>query len=198
MMPVSLKMIFSQLGLNSLTGRPALVAKPQLRQNLRVAKKHWRQALAFGFIWAAFLSIHSFTNLYLHGWQNLGSIARFSFLVFVGTSLGGIFGWLCAIVLSSHRIPPKCYAVGFVVILITTIGLTAGLFALQYRLYYAQWHSTFFSIGWFFQFAFTTASALYLFAVQGLRTLLPFGPFALAVAAWMFMKSGSSTDHLRK
>ena len=160
-----------------------------LKNNWTLARHKWWQSLSFGLLWGFFLAAHSFVSLYLLGWQNFNSIGKFSLLVLAGPIMGGAAGWFAAPLLGAPRIAQKRLATAMVLILLFTIGTTALLFALQYRIYYAQWHMATLSIGWIFQFVFTTASAMYLFAVQGLRTMLPLGPLALLVAAWIFMKS---------
>ena len=160
------------------------------KSNFRLALTRWRQAIVFGLLWGGFLSLHSAGKLYWSGWQEQSAIWQLALLMFVGTSIGGALGWLLSIWFSAHRISPKRFAASFVLILLFTVGVTALLFALQYRLYYSQWHMPAFSLGWFFQVLFTGLSALYLFAVQGLRLLLPFAPLGLFVAAILFAKIG--------
>jgi hypothetical protein len=65
---------------------------------------------------------------------------------------------------------------------LATILATAFVFSMQYRLYFAQWHQDFPSIGWVFQLVFTGASAVYQFAVLGTRLFFPLG-FVLLFAA---------------
>ncbi len=160
------------------------------KSNFRVALIHWRQAIVFGLLWGGFLALHAAAKLYWSGWQELSAIWQMALLMFVGTSIGGAFGWFYSIWFSAHRVAPKRFAASFVLILLFTVGTTALLFALQYRLYYSQWHMPTFSIGWYFQVLFTGLSALYLFAVQGLRLLLPFAPLGLFIAAIIFAKTG--------
>ncbi|KQW29705.1 hypothetical protein ASE36_09130 [Rhizobium sp. Root274] len=102
-------------------------------------------------------------------------------------SAGGILGWLVALPLvylsGDGRRAPKVFAAWFLLLGLATIAATAGLFALQYRLFYAHWHAPFPSRIWAFQFVFTAASALYQFAVLGLRHFLPTAFLILLVLA---------------
>ncbi len=67
-----------------------------------------------------------------------------------------------------------------------TIGMTALLFALDYREFYSQWHAPIGTRTWFFQFAFTTLIAFYQFLVMGLRLYLPVGGvILLGVSLWL-------------
>jgi len=167
------------------------------QSNLKTALVHWRQVILFGLVWAAFLTIHTISKLFWDGWQDHQSILYLAFLIFTGTFIGGCIGWFTSIWFSAHRIGPKRFATTFVLILLFTIGVTAGLFALQYRIYYSQWHMSAFSIGWFYQVIFTGLSALYLFAVQGLRLLLPFSPLGLFIATAIFVKIAPKNNQIQ-
>ncbi len=162
--------------------------------NLALARKGLLQSFLFGLIWAIFLALHTIVKLYWLGWQNFASIQNFALLIFFGALIGGAVGWLVAIWLSAHRLPAKRFATSLVSILLFTVGTTALIFALQYRIYYSQWHMPVFSIGWFFQLLFTGLSALYLFAVQGLRILLPLAPLGLLIAAAIFVKRAPNAN----
>lgn len=161
---------------------------PTLKPNLQLANSHWRQSVLFGLIWGSFLAIHTFVSLHFAGWQELSSILKLTLLIFLGTTIGGAFGWFFSVCFAAQRIEPKRFATSFVLILICTIGAVALLFAYQYRLYYSQWHNPVFSKGWFIQLLFTGLSSFYLFAVQGLRLLLPFAPLGLFIASLIFVK----------
>ncbi|MFN7011099.1 MAG: hypothetical protein ACK4PN_13800 [Allorhizobium sp.] len=101
--------------------------------------------------------------------------------------LGAVLGWLAALPLTrfaSHARPPETrFAAAFLFLGTGTAAFTALLFALQYRQFYAQWHQPFGTVIWFFQFAFTSASAVYQFAVLGVRHYLPFGLILLIAAS---------------
>lgn len=90
---------------------------------------------------------------------------------------GGLLGWLVACPLvqlsGGGRRTPKVFAAWFLLLGVMTLAATAGVFALQYRIFYAHWHAPFPSRIWAYQFIFTSASALYQFAVLGLRHFLP-------------------------
>lgn len=55
-----------------------------------------------------------------------------------------------------------------VIAAMTHLGASA-IFALQYRVFYAQWHASFPNIVWFFQLAFTSAGAVFTFTVGSLH-----------------------------
>jgi uncharacterized membrane protein YsdA (DUF1294 family) len=168
----------------------------QIKKNWTLARRCWRQTLMFSLIWAIFLAVHTLGSLYWQGWQDITSIAKLTLLIFIGALFGGMLGWFLAILLGAHRIAPKRFAVAFVFILLATVGAMVALFALQFRQYYTQWHMPAFTIGWAYQLVFTGISALYLFAVQGLRLLLPFGPVALVLAPLYFVKTTSRDNSI--
>ncbi|MBC7150061.1 MAG: hypothetical protein H5U22_11820 [Rhizobium sp.] len=100
---------------------------------------------------------------------------------------GAALGWIAALPLvrfaSLARPPETRFAAAFLFLGAGTAVLTALLFALHYRQFYAQWHQPFGTVIWFFQFAFTSASAVYQFAVLGIRHYLPFGLILLIGAS---------------
>ena len=63
--------------------------------------------------------------------------------------------------------------------------MTSAIFAVIFRQYYAQWHGDPFTRIWLVQLVFTTASALYQFAVLGIRLYLPVGVIFLFAASWL-------------
>lgn len=65
-----------------------------------------------------------------------------------------------------------------------TIFFTAILFALQFRIYFSQWHHPAFSKVWIWQQFFTAGSSVYTYFVIGLRLYLPIGIVGLAVTSW--------------
>jgi hypothetical protein len=77
------------------------------------------------------------------------------------------------------------FAAAFICLTVFTIGATSLMFAIIYRNFYAQWHGDPFTRLWVIQLVFTTAAALYQFAVQGLRLYLPLGVIFLFGASWL-------------
>lgn len=104
--------------------------------------------------------------------------------------LGGLLAWPVAIPLGRYlafRQPVAARFIAFALLLsLGTLGVTALLFALAYGSYYERWHAPFGSLVWLFQFVFTSASAVYQFAVLGTRLFLPLAPLFL-VAASLFL-----------
>ncbi|WP_419912751.1 ATP synthase subunit I [Hoeflea sp.] len=106
---------------------------------------------------------------------------------------GGLIAFVPAIWaarrIANNRQPEKRFAASFVCLSAATIAVTAGLYAISYKLYYVQWHGDFLTTFWFYEFAVTAASAAYQFAVIGLRNYLPLGPVLLAAASIWLAKS---------
>lgn len=100
---------------------------------------------------------------------------------------GGALAWLAVLpkirFCALARRPETRVAAALLFLALGTVAMTALLFALQYRLFYARWHEPFGTRIWLYQFAFTSAGAVYQFAVLGIRPLLPFGgPLLLAAS----------------
>jgi hypothetical protein len=93
--------------------------------------------------------------------------------------------------LSRRRGIEARFAAHFVLLSVGTVAITALAFALDYRLFYAQWHEPFGTVVWAFQFAFTTAGAVYQFLVMGLGLYLPVGLPVLAGASLWLARSMS-------
>lgn len=134
-------------------------------------------ALAWGLAMAASLML----SLHLFGRANGSHDLELTVLY----ASGGLIGWLMALpvirLTSQHRPSQTVFAAWLLILGLATIGATAGLFALQYRVFYAHWHAPFPSRIWVYQQIFTTASALYQFAVLGIRHFLPAAFVALLV-----------------
>lgn len=101
--------------------------------------------------------------------------------------LGGAFAWPIALKVArrcgSGKPVETRFAACLLCLSIVTMGMTAFLFALDYRIFYSRWHAPLGSIIWMFQFAFTGASAVYQFGVLGSRLFLPLGLVFLPLAS---------------
>ncbi|MDZ7874192.1 MAG: hypothetical protein U5N27_14295 [Rhizobium sp.] len=105
---------------------------------------------------------------------------------------GGLIGWLVALplihVVEKRGGPQTVLAAWLLLLGVVTVGAISGIYALQYRSFYAHWHAPFPSRIWVYQQIFTTASALYQFAVLGLRHLLPAGLAMLLVLSMVMAR----------
>lgn len=145
-----------------------------------------RTALAGAVIWGAAMGLCAFLSLSLAEWH---SPPRMAGLVAVFT-LGGALAFplghvLYRLLCRRDRFETRLAAalIGFAG---ATLATTAGLYALQYRIYYAQWHGEPLSREWTLHLVFTTIGALYQFAVLGARHYFPWGFAALLPLAWVY------------
>lgn len=122
--------------------------------------------------------------LWMRGWQSPSSIGGVA-IVF---ALGAAIAFAPAVWLDRRftrsRAFERRFAASFLVFAAATIGVTAMLYAFDYRSYYAAWHDEPFTKIWFLQLAFTTAGALGQFAVTGVRLYFPIGFVALIAASF--------------
>ena len=106
-----------------------------------------------------------------------------------GAAIAFPLGLMLARFVSLGRSAEAAFAAAFLGFSLSTVGVTAMLFAFDYRQYYATWHDELFTITWAFQFAFTTANALIQFAALGVRLFFPIGFIALLAASLWFARS---------
>lgn len=138
-------------------------------------------------IWAAAMAATGAASLlWTRDWA-LDGQARLLIGIFAA---GGLIGFPAARLLLG-MVPDRWtstrrFSSAFILIGAATVGFTALFFALQFRAYYAQWHSDHASTRLLFETVFTILSAFYQFLVLGLRLYIPFGLLALIVAAWAY------------
>ncbi|PDT84453.1 hypothetical protein CO676_10545 [Sinorhizobium sp. BJ1] len=100
---------------------------------------------------------------------------------------GGLIAWPLSLFagrcLAQDRTIETRFAAYLLCLIAGTIGVTALLFALDYRLFYSQWHAATGSRVWLYQALFTSLSAYYQFLVLGVRLYLPLGAVALLLAS---------------
>lgn len=115
---------------------------------------------------------------------------------------GGLFAYpfaLFAIRFVARNRPDEiAFAAAVIFLSLATILITALIFAVIYRNFYAQWHGPFPSRLWVFQLVFTTAAALYQFAVMGMRLYLPLGAIFLLAASVMIARRHRRLDERQR
>lgn len=139
-------------------------------------------------LWAAAMAASAAASL---TWQRdwaLDGQARLLIGFFAG---GGLLAYPTALMLLNRFLPhswqpTRRFAAAFILLGAATVGLTALLFALQFRTYYAQWHDEPGTKRFLFETVFTILSACYQFLVLGLRIYIPFGLAALVAASIAF------------
>ncbi|MER8368965.1 hypothetical protein [Mesorhizobium sp. M0306] len=157
-------------------------------RRLRRALPSLRAAFAGALLWATAMGASALLNLLQYDWETPAKIRFVSLLYAAGGALAFPIGLFLARLVSLGRHWEIALAAAFVCLLAATIACTGGLFGLQYRSYYVQWHAPVFTITWVFQFVFTMLTALYQFVVLGIRLYFPLGFIALAVASVWFAR----------
>lgn len=159
-----------------------------LSHRLRAALPGWKPAAAGALLWSAAMAASALLSMQLDAWETPGKIAEVVALFALGAAFAFPSGLYVARFIALGRQPETAFAAAFLSLSLATIGLTAGLYALQYRGYYAQWHADAFSVTWIFQLVFTTLSSLYQFAVLGVRMYMPVGFAALVLGSLWFAR----------
>jgi hypothetical protein len=139
-------------------------------------------------LWGAAMGSSALLMLVFEDWETAQKIRSVALLFAVSGAAAFPLGLTLARFLAHRRQREVAFAVAFLSLAFATAAVTGGLFALQYREYYAEWHADAFTRVWFFQFGFTVAAALYQFAVLGLRLFFPLGFAALLVASFWFAR----------
>ncbi|WP_292155974.1 hypothetical protein [Mesorhizobium sp.] len=137
-------------------------------------------------MWSFAMAASAFLNL--HDWETPGKVRFVVLLYALGGALAFPVGLTLAGLVSRGRHWETALAAAFVCLLGATLAFTGGLFALQYRSYYAEWHAPAFTLTWAFEFVFTMLTALYQFVVLGVRLYFPLGFAALVAASVWFAR----------
>jgi len=154
--------------------------------HVRRALPGWRATLFGSLLWGATMGASALINLLLDNWVTPEKIRTVSLLFAGGGALAFPLGLFAARLVSLGRGREVAFAAAMVCLAAATIGLAAGLYALQYRSYYAEWHAPVFTLTWGFQLAFTMAVASYQFVVLGIRLYFPLGFVVLFVVSLWF------------
>ena len=167
-----------------MAGRDGTVVKPLVFKAGR--KNEIGAMLASSLLWGALMGLSAGLGLLFREWQTSGLIGS----VVVLFIFGGIVAYAPAVGiarrLGRNLAAERRFALAFLLLSSATIGVTAITYAVQYRLYYSEWHDAPFTVRWLFEVGFTTAAALYQFAVMGMALLFPVGLVALLGASLLF------------
>lgn len=162
--------------------------KRRVKARLTHALPPLHHALGGAVLWALATAASALLGLFCGGWQTPHRIGGIVLLFAAGGALAFPVALFAARLLVPQRRAEAAFAAAFVSLVAATLGLTGGLYALQYRLYYAQWHAPAFTKLWAIEFAFTSAAALYQFAVLGVRLYFPGGFIVLFAASLWFAR----------
>ena len=174
----------SDIGASPPGGCGAMSARKRLRQALPTLHLALAGAVAWGIVTGA----SALSSLVLGQWETPAHVRTVVALFALGGALAFPFGWTLARLLSRGRGAEAAFAAAFVSLGSMTVGLTALLYAFQYRSYYAEWHAHPFTVTWVLQLVFTGLAALYQFATLGMRLYFPLGFAALFAAALWFAR----------
>ncbi|MXN63779.1 hypothetical protein GR183_02580 [Stappia sp. GBMRC 2046] len=160
------------------------MTKPPLRPSLTANMGDGVRAIGFAFVWAFLIASAYFALTIGRGYavseRSLVAVALFA----AGSFLAAPIALGLAGIVAKYRPQPSArFAAMFVALTLTSAGITALLFYLQFRIYYSQWHETHLSRGLLMEILFTGASSGYIFVVGGVRPMLPVAlPLILAVS----------------
>lgn len=168
------------------TQQPASQPRLGVIERLGCGRRAAREERVLAPLWGVLMSLSALGYLLLHGRAGMGQTG----LTLAIFAAGGLVAFPVSVflsaVLSTGRRAEVRFASAFLCLTLVTIGTTAILFALQYRLFFSRWHAPFATRIWFYQFVFTGAGALYQFIVMGIRLYMPFGlPALLAMSFWL-------------
>ena len=124
--------------------------------------------------WGLLMAFSAMLAIWMHNGLIVASPLALIALYFYGGSLAFAPGFWLAAVLFDRRGMAWRFIGSTIVILLATHTATAGIFALQYRVFYSHWHSSFPSVVWFFQLSFTSAGAIYQYSVDSIYYYWPF------------------------
>ncbi|MER8432078.1 hypothetical protein [Mesorhizobium caraganae] len=145
-------------------------------------------ALLGALLWAMAMGASALLCLWLDNWETPEKIRFVVLLYAMGAAIAFPVGLFAARLISLDRQAEVAFAAAFICLLAATLAFTGGLFALQYRSYYAEWHAEAFTVRWAFELVFTSLTALYQFVVLGIRLYFPIGFIALACASLWFAR----------
>ncbi len=144
--------------------------------------------LAGAVLWGLAMFASAAAVLVWDSWQTPERIRAIAAFFAIGGFVAFPVGLILARFLSYRRGAETAFAAALVSLAAASFIAIGGLFALEYRSYYAEWHADTFTRVWVFQFIFTIAAALYQFAVLGLRLFFPVGFVALIAASLWFAR----------
>lgn len=143
--------------------------------------------------WGIVLAVAAMAGMWLQNGLILLNPLAIAGVYFYGGSLGFAPAvWVGRMLVARRSLPLRLFG-GVVLIALSSHVATAAIFALQYRVFYSHWHANFPDIIWFFQLAFTSAGAAFIFTVGSFADYWPFAILAfLAFGVW-FAVRGAGT-----
>lgn len=146
-------------------------------------------------IWGILMAISAVASIWTHNGLLIASPLAVIGVYFYGGSLGFAPGLMLARFLFGDTGRVARFIGATLVMLLATHTATAGIFALQYRVFYSYWHATFPDIIWFFQFTFTSAGAIYQYSVDSIYYYWPFSLLCFLGFGFWFARTHDHKPH---
>lgn len=147
--------------------------------------------IAFGLLWAGWVSLCVGVHFSLNGWTFSDRLVTALILYATGSFVGGVIARYLSVAVCEHSRSTVRFAFHFVSLAVLTLGFVVLLFVLQHRIYFSQWHAEMFTLTWMFQLFFTGLGSVFLFVLTGLKPLLPWGVLGLLVTSFAFSRGWS-------
>ena len=148
--------------------------------------------LAGALAWGAMMAVCALVSLVLDQQRGLSyHVALIVAYYLAGGFLAYVAAWPFVSWAVSRFSAPQRF--GFTAILLTgfTLAATASVLALDYRIYYSEWHAAIFSRTWFYQQVFTALGSTYQYLVIGSRLYWPLAPVFLLATSWWLSRKAS-------
>lgn len=146
-------------------------------------------AITRSLMWGLTMAISVGFSLWMDGYSELHAYTDICALF----AFGGLIAFTPALIVAgmiANQGQERRFSAAFLAFSIATIGVTALLYALHFRIFISEPQATPFTFGWIFEFGFTIGASAYLFAALALRHFFPIGLIALfAVSFWYANRS---------
>jgi hypothetical protein len=159
-----------------------------VRARLLQARPSARTAVTGALIWAFVTGASATTDLLTYGWHTPSKIIAVAVLYATGAVIAFPLAFTLSALVAAGRQWEARFAAALICFTAITIGVTALVYALHYRTYYAASHAEALSITWMFQFAFTSIGGMAQFTVSGIRLYFPLGFVGLLAVSWWFAR----------
>lgn len=142
-------------------------------------------------VWGIVVAITAMAGMWMRNGMISANLLAIASVYFYGGSLAFGPGLWLGEFLFGRRGKALRFVGGTLVIAIAVHAATSGIFALQYRVFYAHWHNAFPSVVWFFQLGFTTVGGVFTFTVGSLAYYWPFSCLAFLAFGLWFARRGA-------
>ena len=142
-------------------------------------------------IWGILMAATVMAGMWLRNGMSTTNLVAIISVYFYGGSLAFAPAVWLGEFLFGRRGTIARFVGGTLIVAIAVHAATSGIFALQYRAFYAHWHNDFPSIVWFFQFGFTTVGGVFTFTVGSLAYYWPLSCLAVLGFGLWFARRGA-------